>query len=601
MQAGMERGGKRGARAAAFALIAIGMALGTGAQAAILTVHVRDGQTGAPLSGAFVMVGLYRGDPFFYNVDYTDGSGTVVFDDPALEHPQTVTAGARDFGYTTLYEAALGELTLPLFPALLDSTMGGTAAPLTGTVSNMETVSNDGYLDAALVLPAVSVSDYVFQDMYAYWAPWQPATFPIVGEVSLPSNLYLPDQVELLFFHFSRTPWQMEVPGDRSSTFYSISARVSIADLAGGAESALQNKEVREIGVERDVWVGGPTELQITSDLAVTPSLTTRFYNVPAGTEILAVSGALIDEGDRELALGFDTRGGLIDTVSVFELASRAPGGDLSDATNVALGAYADSSIAVRYSTGIVDRAGFVPPYTAAFEHWMLLPVLSQQGHYFAWEDPTNPGVSPSPTWTRSNLGLRPIDPADSSVAVSTYWRVYAPAGLRHFLLPLLPETAPGPRGGLPDPDETADADQLYWNFVATNSSGTGPEVIDDFIRGATHWTQRWDPIQEFSTAVDEAAPVPASIALRAAPNPAATEVRLLWSPTLSGDGQLELRAPDGRLIRSLRAPLASAQLRWDGRDAAGSPVPAGVYWATLRRAGERVAAQRVIWLRAAP
>jgi len=420
MQAWTNPGRRQGSgRACGVALTAaaLGLLAGLAANAATLTVHVKDGQTGAPLSGAFVMVGLYPGDPFFYNVDHTDGTGTVVFDDPALAGPQTVTAGARDLGYTTLYEAALGELTLPLFPALLDSTLGGTATPLSGTVTSIETISNDGYLDAALVLPAVSVSDYVFQDMFAFVAPWEPASFPIVGEVPLPSDLYLPDQVELLFFHFSRTPWWMNVPGERSATYYSISARVAIADLIAGAESALEKKEVREIGVERDVWVSGPTEMEITSDLAVTRSLTTRFYNVPNGSEILAVSGALIDDGGRELALGFDTRGGLIDTVSVFELATRAPGGDLDDATNVALGAYADSSVALRYSTGIVDRAGFIPPHTTVFEDWMLLPTLNQRGHYFAWEDPTNPGVSPAPTWTRSNLGLRPIDPTDSTVA----------------------------------------------------------------------------------------------------------------------------------------------------------------------------------------
>ena len=91
------------------------------------------------------------------------------------------------------------------------------------------------------------------------------------------------------------------------------------------------------------------------------------------------------------------------------------------------------------------------------------------------------------------------------------------------------------------------------------------------------------------------------SIVLQAAPNPAATEVRLRWSTALPGNGRLELRGPDGRLIRGFAAPLADAQVRWDGRDGQGRPVPAGVYWATLLRAGERLAAQRVIWLRAAP
>lgn len=595
-------GSRSGAVIGLPAMLAVSLlvpALTATAPATTLTVHVRDGQTETPLVHAFVMVGLFQGGPFDGNVGFTDGSGTIVFDDPSLASEQTVTAGATGLGYTTLCEGAIGELTLPLFPAVLDTVMGGTGTRVSGTVSSMEFTNNDGKVDVALVLPAVSVSDYVFQDMYAYYAPLEPVEFPIIGAVLLPGNLYMPDQIEYLFFHFSRTPWHMDIPGGRDVTFFSVSARVAISDLIGG--TAMQNMEVREVGVERDVHVAGPMQLTINSDLGLTRSLTTRFEDVPNGNELLVVSGALITSGGRELALGFDTRGGLVDTVTVFQLGSRPPGGDLSDAVNVALGAYADSSIALRYSTGIVDRDGFVPPHTTVFDSWMLLPVLTQHGHYFGWGDPTNPGVSPSPTWTRSNLGLRGINPADSTIAVSTYWRVYAPAGPRRFLLPQLPAWAPGPPGGLPDPDQTPEADQLYWTFVATNSTGTGAEIVEDFIHEATHWTQRWDPIQEILTGVDDLPPVALSVGLRAVPNPAETEIRLSWRAPLTGEGQLELRTADGRLVRAFAAPLSGTQVRWDGRDALGRRVPAGVYWATLRRAGAPLGSRRVVWLRGTP
>ena len=569
-------------------------------QAATLTVHVRDGQTRAPLAGAFVMVGLFEGDPFDGNVGWTDGAGNVVFDDPSLDRPQTVTAGAANLGYTTLYGAALAELTLPLFPAVMDTMMGGTRTEVQGTVTHIAVTNNDGNLDIALIMPAVNASDYLFQDMYPYWTAPDVVSFPVIGPVVMPGNTFMPDQVEYLFFHFSKSPWHMGVPGGRPVTFFSASARIAISDLIGG--TAMQNMVVREVGVERDVYVGGPMQLTIDSDLDLTRSLTARFDDVPSGDSLLVVSGALFTSGGQELALGYDTRGGLVEDGTSFLLSSREPGGDISDAVNVAVGAHSDTSRALTYSAGIVDRSGFVPPYTVVFDSWMRLPEVTQNGHYFSWEDPTEPGVSPSPTWTRSNLGLRPIDPADSTMAVSAYWRVYAPAGPRHFVLPVLPAGAPGPPGGLPDPSQTPEADQLCWTFVAADPVGTGAQIVQDFIHEATHWTQRWVPIEMGTTgAVTDPLLAEGVIDLRAVPNPAASETRLTWSSAAPGAATLELRGPDGRLVQRFPAALSGADLRWDGHDAQGRPVPAGVYWVTLRRAGELLGSRRVVWLRSAP
>jgi hypothetical protein len=582
---------------AAGALVLL-LALAGVARAATLTVHVSNGQTGAPLTGAFVMVGLFEGDPFDGNLGWTDATGTVSFDDPALAREQTVTAGASGLGYTTLYDGALGEVSLPLFPAEMDSTLGGARTAIQGTVSHIEFTNNDGNLDIALVMPALDPTNYVFQDMFAYLSAPVPVTFPI-GTVEMPGNSYMPDQVELLFAHFVKTPWRLDVAGNRNVTFFSVSARVAISDLLGG--TVAQNMVVREIGVERDVPVSGPRQLTINSDINLTRSLSAMFFSVPAGNQVLAVSGAQFTAGGHDLAVGYDTRGGLIDSVSSFSLSTCAPTLDLSDAVNMVVGAYADSSRALAYSTGIVDRSGFVPPHTSLFASWMLLPVLAQDGHYFTWDDPTNPGVSPSPTWTRSNIGLRAIDPADSSIAVSTWWRVYAPAGGLQFVLPQLPAVAPGPPNGLPDPRATPEADQLYWSFAAADPSGTGPQIVTDFLHEATHWTQRWIALTPFSTGAPEPTLPARPLALRIAPNPAAGETRLSWSAAVPGGVTLEVRAPDGSLVRGLALPGAAGEARWDGRDGRGRPVPAGMYWVTLTHAGERIGARRLVWLRTMP
>ena len=48
---------------------------------------------------------------------------------------------------------------------------------------------------------------------------------------------------------------------------------------------------------------------------------------------------------------------------------------------------------------------------------------------------------------------------------------------------------------------------------------------------------------------------------------------------------------PDGRCVRRLRATGGSAgigEVTWDGRDAAGRPVPSGTYFGRLETPSER-------------
>lgn len=67
-------------------------------------------------------------------------------------------------------------------------------------------------------------------------------------------------------------------------------------------------------------------------------------------------------------------------------------------------------------------------------------------------------------------------------------------------------------------------------------------------------------------------------------PNPSRVdqEVRLAL-PHAAGDARWSIVAADGRVIRTFNsgAPgIDGVSLRWNGRDAGGRPVPAGVYWA---------------------
>jgi hypothetical protein len=576
------------------ALLAGGPGLAV-ADVAMLDVLVSDGRTGAALPGAFVMVGRWVGEPFAGNYGWTDATGMIRFEHPALAQPQTVTAGAVDFGYTTLCDAALGAIEIPIYPTLPDSTMAGARARVSGQVQNIAVTSNDSKFDIALVMPSVPVSDYALQDKLGFIVWPETVTFPVVGAVQMPSNSYLPTQIEYIFFSFAKSPYALDVPAGGRTTFYSVSARIPISDLLGGS---IANAVVREIGVERNVLVAGPMTLQINSDLNTTQGLTAAIQNVPPGAKVQAISAGLLSVDGIDYAVGYDTKGDLLVVRdATYTLAGLNPTGDLSDAVSVAVGTYSDSSAAAVYSAGIIDRAGFTLPHTSTFDTWMLVPELTQLQREYAWSDPTDPGVSPSPTWTRSNLGLRAVDASDSTIQTTVHWRVYAPAAAGAFELPALPDVAPGPPGGLPDPAATPEADQLYWRLVAANSTGDAQLELNDFLHGATHWTSRWAPIDAPTAGVPAEIARPALMDLRTVPSPADAQLRLRWDRGLAGEGVLEVLAADGRLVHRERVALARGEAQWDGRDARGEPVAGGIYWARLRQGPELLGRGRVVRL----
>jgi hypothetical protein len=103
-------------------------------------------------------------------------------------------------------------------------------------------------------------------------------------------------------------------------------------------------------------------------------------------------------------------------------------------------------------------------------------------------------------------------------------------------------------------------------------------------------------PLQCLSpAALGEAGPAPA-LRLAAWPNPA----RGRTSISFDGAGPASLRIVDagGRLVRTLvkgGAGPAAMEVEWDGTDAAGRRVPAGVYFVELRAHGAAAARKLVL------
>ncbi len=90
-----------------------------------------------------------------------------------------------------------------------------------------------------------------------------------------------------------------------------------------------------------------------------------------------------------------------------------------------------------------------------------------------------------------------------------------------------------------------------------------------------------------------------AGLDLRVAPNPFREGVRIRLAAPAGAAASVEIFAVDGRRVASIPSPAASAgerTLTWDGRDAAGREVAAGVYFVRAAVDG-RTGARRVVRL----
>lgn len=82
-----------------------------------------------------------------------------------------------------------------------------------------------------------------------------------------------------------------------------------------------------------------------------------------------------------------------------------------------------------------------------------------------------------------------------------------------------------------------------------------------------------------------------------AVPNPSAAQTRVAFTLPAESDASLTLLDVQGREVRSLvggRLAAGRHEFTWDGRDASGALVPAGVYFAIARAGGER-SVQRLV------
>ncbi|MFO7675201.1 MAG: hypothetical protein R6X12_02620 [bacterium] len=175
------------------------------------------------------------------------------------------------------------------------------------------------------------------------------------------------------------------------------------------------------------------------------------------------------------------------------------------------------------------------------------------------------------------------------------------PSAMKRFTVELDPVTDPAQyltlagydyRTGEYAPFDTTDGQPADKRFLlATGPFDLAPGACESLvvaIIGHLPWPDsfglaravaRADSLYRFgAAAVAEERPV-ATARLAARPQPFAASVRIDAGPALAGVLYCELRDVAGRRVRTLERTPGGAW-NWDGRDAAGRAVPAGVYYA---------------------
>jgi hypothetical protein len=564
-------------------------------QSGTIQVTVVDARSRQPISGAFVMVGPGKGIPFPGNTGTTPANGTITFQHAAIVGPQTVTAGAANYGYSAVIESAETALQLPLYPMMPDTTLYGPAARVTGRVTNVATSSNDGNLDVALVLPSVSVDQFLGGGSVPYFAPPDSMNVPLVGWVYLPGNLSVPSQTELVTI--SKPVYTIDLPAQTTQDLYSVAIRVPVDALINPppGNDLIHSAQVREFGAERNRAVGNGLSLDINSDFNnLSNQLTVRVVGAPVGTRVTGTSlGSLGMHDGSEMVVGFDLDWALADTTDSVPLVSLPPGGDMSDVVPFCAGGWQDSSAYQAFGTGRIDRSTITLPTTKTFSDLYDLPTIARTGSRFSW-NVVHGGTEPAPTWALATIRRGPTVPTDTTVQVLNLWKVAIPAGLRAFSLPSLPAEAPGYPAGLLDVNTTPDDDRLILTLWIGNPSGTINDVLQHPFIGVSHFCQRQEtlPLRPADVAETDG---PGAVELRLRPNPASGLVRIDLPGPAARETTIEVIDPSGRRVRTLEVPAGQRGASWDGRDAEGREVAPGLY---LVRATGGIRGQKLLRIR---
>jgi hypothetical protein len=142
------------------------------------------------------------------------------------------------------------------------------------------------------------------------------------------------------------------------------------------------------------------------------------------------------------------------------------------------------------------------------------------------------------------------------------------------------------------------------WTLVANGFSQLNPCCLEIDVPGRSlyvaddGYNRVYEICLETVTAVEETAPSASSLALRAYPNPFNRSMSLEYTLTAPSRVRIEIHDAVGRLVRTLvdeRREAGCQRAFWNGRDGAGLPAAAGVYFARIEAHGKAEARKFVL------
>ncbi len=555
----------------------------------ILSIQViHDGST-EPYPGAFVMVGPAPGDPIVENFGFTSATGEIVFSDPDLIGPVTVTVGAVDHRYFSLIGVDASELVIPLRPILPAGPAHEVGDFVSGIdVDNGPFHAGDGNVDMAFVLPALSLSDLISFDMGSLLGP--PEIVEILGNpFEVPSNFFIPQQWEL-FVEIIKDHYYLYLPtGDYTLT--AMSGRIPTDVLLGGGDigDLLPAFQWREIDI-LDVHVAGDTyaaDLNVDPDL--TQTVTLNLANIPDGSLAFCISAGDLDNRTglgRLVPLGLTS----LDCPTGTGPCAGAVGLTTTAATGEFAGMAYFPAVAVdRIDTDdmlvVIDRTGYGQTYSADMSSFFDLLDLSHAQASFSWNDVESPANgSPDVDVQIARVG----DAGTEAV----YWEVMLPGERLGFDIPFLPpEAPPAPVEGVGYIWEQAalglgydlpafDFDAFAFSDILTH--GTHVALDDEAI------VFGYPPV-----GIGEPDTETQGLSLRSVqPNPFTAGTTIMYRLGEDAVVDLSIFGIDGRRVATLThgpIPAGLHAVDWSGVDGHGRPVASGLYVVNLRAGASRV------------
>lgn len=452
-----------------FVKAAVNGGTGGGSIGGICHIKVVKAGSDLPVPGVFVMLGLKAGEPFAGNFGVTDNSGEITFNNPALSGAQTITAGADGYRFFSFIDVNAAEVVIPL----QQKTPAISTSQVIGSLNNFPGINNDGLIQAALVMPVLTLNDLMTLDFTSLLAENVPLT--ILGTTYyIPGNIVISAQTETLV-SISKPEYQLSLPTNTVQSLFSLGVEAELDSLMSGVFDLATIRPI-ELGMARNVNVTGDLSQNITMDTPLTHNLTLNTSNTPAGSNLLLVSAGEIN-GDSGVAPGgsgdlflmdFIQVSGGVPTASTLGTVPRNSSFYDTRYLAVAL-AYQGDITELKGITGVVDRREYVPPATlnlsSFFSPVQLNPVI---GNEFNFSNATQPGISPQPDLNMSFLSLvttvpdtRPGAAAGATIEeTDILWTLYGAGSSLAFHLPILPSEAPTV---IPFPEQTPADDQLIW------------------------------------------------------------------------------------------------------------------------------------------